>query len=387
MAIEGRLRFRIEKLVAGGEGFAFHEGRAIFVPLALPGEVIEAEIVETHKDWSRAEMRHLVEGSHDRVDPTCPIYGQCGGCNLQHLSYEGQLGAKASILREIFMRTAHFDPGELSVTPSLPFAYRNRLQLHFSERGCLGYMRRSSNDIIEAPTCPIAVTALQTWIEERSGSPGTRDELKDYVAGKDRFILFGQGEKVYVEGRHNRVRVEIAGEKIGFDIKGFFQSNLYLLERLIPEVVEGLEGEVAADLYAGVGLFAHFLAKRFRRLIMVEQNQFSLEAARENAPGPANEFHPLSVEDWCRGPGARAEVDALVVDPPRAGLAPELRAWIAKRRPARIAYVSCDPVTLARDSAELRMAGYALEKLKLFDFYPQTGHIESLARFQLEGNS
>ncbi|MEI6874265.1 MAG: TRAM domain-containing protein [Spirochaetota bacterium] len=380
-------RLRIDKLVAGGEGLAFSEGRAVFVPGALPGELVEAEIVDSRRDWSRAELRALVETSPDRAEPVCPIYGECGGCNLQHLSYEAQLREKASMLRDIFLRTALFDPGEIATVPSPPFGYRNRLQLHFSAAGRLGFMRRLSNEIVEAPGCPIAVKALELWIEERAGRSESRDELHDYGVSGDRFTLFGQGDEVFVEGRHKRVRTQVAGERISFDLGGFFQSNLQILDSLVPEVVEGLEGSRAADLYAGVGLFAHFLSKRFSRVIMVEENRAALAEARTNAPGPANEYHGSSVEDWCRGQGARAVLDALVVDPPRSGLSAQVRAWIAQRRPRLLSYVSCDPVTLARDAAELVKAGYSLERLKLFDFYPQTGHLETLARFRLAGES
>lgn len=379
------LRLKVEKLVTGGEGIAFVEGRAVFVRNGLPGELVDARVVEARGDWSRAEAVAIVEASPDRVAPPCPIYGDCGGCNLQHLSYEGQVREKALMVRDIFQRTGHFDPGVIPVVPSPPYGYRNRLQLHFSPTGRFGFMHKRSSTIVEASSCPIAIPAIQGWMEAAASLADRRDELGKQLGGKDRFVLFGQGERVFVEGRHRNIGVELCGESFAFDIGGFFQSNLALLEELIPEAVEGLEGQLAGDLFSGVGLFARFLAKRFARVVMVEQNREALAAARVNVPGPAHEFHAQAVEDWCRGRGRGARLDALVLDPPRAGLAPPVRAWIGRQKPARISYVSCDPVTLARDARDLLEAGYLLESLKVFDFYPQTGHVETLARFSRGG--
>jgi 23S rRNA (uracil1939-C5)-methyltransferase len=374
---------KVEKLVAGGDGLAFLDGKAVFVPFALPGELVLASIVESKKDFAKASLVEVLSPSPHRVAPPCPIYGECGGCNLQHLAYQRQVAEKASIVAESFRRLAHLDPGEVPTVPSLPFAYRNRVQLHFTPEGRLGFMRRASNSVVEAATCPVAVKALQSWIEARAGTRRALDELAPFVVGKDRFLAYGFGEDLYLEGRDEIVVVPVAGQLIRFHIKGFFQSNLYLLDRFVPDVMEGLEGAVAADLYSGVGLFSRFLEKRFSKVVAVESNPFALGLARENAPGPRNEYHALPVEDWLRGESAGQRFDCVLVDPPRTGLAPSVRAWLGKSRPPLVVYVSCDPVTLARDAGELCASGYRLESLKAFDFYPQTNHVECHARFRL----
>lgn len=376
------LNLRIEKLVSGGEGLGFHEGKAVFVPYALPGELVSVEIAEEKRDFAAAALLEVKEPSPERVTPPCAVYGDCGGCNLQHLVYEAQLREKSAIVRETFTRIARFDPGELPIVPSLPFAYRNRLQFHLSDRRWLGFMRRNSQAVVEIATCPIALRPIQAWIEARANGDRAYEELKDYIVGKDRFIVFGAGDEVFVEGKWGVIEAPVAGEPIRFHIRGFFQSNLYLLDRLVPEVVEDLSGRAVADLYSGVGLFGRFLSRRFDRVVMVEQNQYALGLAKTNAPGAGNEYHALSVEDWCRGPGAAAEFDCVLVDPPRVGLSAEIRAWLTAKGPSRIVYVSCDPVTLARDAADLVAGGYRLEHLKIFDFYPQTGHAECHARFR-----
>lgn len=384
MGAKSSMNLRIEKLVQGGEGLAFHEGKAIFVPFALPGELVQVELAEEKRDFAFSTLLEVLEPSPDRVPPPCPVYGDCGGCNLQHLSYEAQLREKAAIVRETFRRTAHLDPGELTIAASVAYSYRNRLQFHLSPRGRLGFMRRASSAVVEVPTCPIALRSVRKWIEARAGTSKGFEELKQFIVGKDRFVVFGLEEELFIEGKQGVVSVPVAGEPISFHLRGFFQSNLYLLDRFVPEVVEGLEGRVAADLYSGVGLFGRFLSRSFERVIMVEHNQYALALAKENAPGQGNEYHALSVEDWCRGPGSKAELDCVLVDPPRVGLTGEVRAWIKARKPPILVYVSCDPVTLARDAADLASSGYRLDFLKVFDFYPQTGHAECHARFRLE---
>jgi 23S rRNA (uracil1939-C5)-methyltransferase len=379
----GTVELGIEKLVAGGAGLAFLEGKAVFVPLALPGERVSARLVSGKRDYAQAELLEVLEPSRHRVAPPCPVYGLCGGCNLQHLAYSRQVEEKALIVAEAFARVARIDPGEVSTAPSLPFAYRNRLQLHFTEARRLGLVRRSSSEIVEIPGCMVALRSVQEWIEARAGTTRGYDELASGGAAKERFIVFGYGEEVWVEGEKGLAEVEVAGRPVRFHVKGFFQSNLYLLERFVPEAVAGLSGEAAADLYCGVGLFGSFLSSSFGSVTCVEQNPFALELAKANVPGEGHEFHALSVEDWVRGGSAEKRFDLVLMDPPRTGLAPAVREWLVRAKPKAIVYVSCDPVTLARDSGELVRAGYELQWVKAFDFYPQTSHVECHARFVL----
>jgi 23S rRNA (uracil1939-C5)-methyltransferase len=377
------VRLRIEKLAAGGEGLAFLDGRAIFVPFALPGETVKALISEEKRDFAKAELVEVVEPSRHRIVPPCPVYGDCGGCNLQHLSYPRQVEEKALIVAEAFRRTARTDSGEVAAVPSLPFAYRNRMQFHFTPEGRIGFMRRASSTIVEAPTCPVALRPIQDWIEDRVGSSRGRDELRQYILGKDRFLVFGYGDEVWIEGEHGVVEVRVAGEPIRFHVRGFFQSNLYLLDYFIPDALAGLSGDLAADLYCGVGLFGRFLAKSFRKLVCVEQDPFALELAASNVPGGGHDFKALLLEDWIRSDAAKAHFDCVLLDPPRTGLSPEVRSWLVKKRVPAIVYVSCDPVTLARDVGELVRGGYALAGVKAFDFFPQTSHVECHARLVL----
>jgi 23S rRNA (uracil1939-C5)-methyltransferase len=377
------VKLHIEKLVAGGDGLAFLDGKAVFVPFALPGESVLARIVAGKRDYAQAEIVEILEPSRHRVAPPCPIYGECGGCNLQHLAYSRQVEEKALIVAEAFARTARIETGEITAVPSLPFAYRNRMQLHFTQTKRIGLMKRSSSEIVETPSCLVALRPIQDWIEARAGTKRAYTELKSYVLGKDRFLVFGYGDEVWIEGDKGLVEVSVAGQSIRFHIRGFFQSNLYLLDYFVPDAVAGLSGGRAADLYCGIGLFGRFLAPSFQSLTCVEQNPYALELAKTNVPGKGHEFFSLAVEDWVRSESATRPFDLVLVDPPRTGLAPAVREWLVRAKPTTIVYISCDPVTLARDSGELVKAGYELQGIKVFDFYPQTSHVECDARFVL----
>jgi 23S rRNA (uracil1939-C5)-methyltransferase len=380
----GTVRLRIERLVAGGDALAFLDGKAVFVPFALPGEEVLASLEEVKRDYSRARLVEVLEPSRHRASPACPIYGECGGCNLQHLEYARQVEEKALIVGEAFSRNARIDAGRVSAAPSVPLAYRNRMQLHFTPTRRLGFMRRSSSEVVEARTCPVALRPLQAWIEERSGTDRGYAEMARYVAGKDRFLAFGYGDEVWLEGQRDVVSVSVAGRPIRFHLKGFFQSNLGLLGRLVTDALAGLSGGRAADLYCGVGLFGSFLSASFESVVCVEENPYAVALAKENLGGSRHEFHALSVEDWTRTASAGKAFDLVVADPPRTGLSHAVRAWLERARVSALAYVSCDPVTLARDSGELVRSGYALESVKAYDFYPQTSHVECLARFTHE---
>jgi len=172
----------------------------------------------------------------------------------------------------------------------------------------------------------------------------------------------------------------VCGRDIVFSVGCFFQSNLSVLSMLVPFAIDGLAGKRAADLYCGVGLFGAFLAQSFDRITAVESSTHSLSYARRNLVGDSHEFFPMSIEGWIESGAAGSSFDAAIVDPPRTGLSPEVRRWLRRSRPSRLVYVSCNPVTLARDLGELAGGSFDLDDVGLFDFFPQTSHVETVAR-------
>jgi 23S rRNA (uracil1939-C5)-methyltransferase len=373
----------IVKLVAGGDGLGFLDGKAVFVPDTLPGEVVRVRWTQRHRDFDRAAVVEVRQPSPHRVTPPCRLAGRCGGCDWLHISYEEQLAQKISIVQEALRRVGRIEPPPLLIEPSPPLGSRSRAQIH-RQGDTLGYMAARSNQLVKVETCPIVAPAIDTIF---GGAVRTPDD-------RERFTVFGVGlspdgtaPAVAVEGIDDDrdLTVSIRGRPITFSVGCFFQSNLAVLERLIPWAFDQLSGDVAADLYCGVGLFGVFLSLRFSRIICVEESATSMAYARRNITGTAAEFYPMSVEQWISSGGAaRSAPDTVVADPPRIGLDPQVREWLCRVRPRTFLYVSCNPVTMARDLARLLSGGFRLDAIRLFDFYPQTSHVEVVAKLSGE---
>jgi len=382
----------IQRLVAGGDGLGFLDGLAVFVPLAAPKDVLQVRIREVRRDYAKAEILELIEASPLRVAALCPVYGECGGCNLMHLSYEAQSEARLGIFTEAFRRAGIGSedlPGDVGMAASSPFGYRNRTQFHHGHGGTVGYAKRLSNTIIPVQDCPILVQSLRDWLGDQKqghgvhGAAAREPARAANPAGAGRFVAFGSAGRVWVEGRDTEVQVELGGKPFLFNIRGFFQSNLAMLDQLVAAVCAGMSGTRAADLYAGIGLFGSFLKDSFDRVVCVEQDIQALGYACRNV-GRDADFAATGMDAWTVSAQAKVAYDYVVVDPPRTGLSPAVRAWLGRSRPPVVGYVSCDPVSLARDAKELLAYGYNIGQARLFDFYPQTGHVESCVRFYLD---
>jgi 23S rRNA (uracil1939-C5)-methyltransferase len=394
----------VEKLVPGGDGLARHEGKVVFVPGALPGEKVRVRLRESRKDFARAEIEAVLAPSPERIAAPCPVAGRCGGCEWQHIAYPEQLRQKVSMVQDALRRVGGIIRPDPAIEAGNPWGYRSRARLQAAPGGRLGFLARGSHEVVPIETCPVAHPALDALI--RAGVPG---EIAKRDAGGS-LMAWGHGSTSALAplasgprgGRRDEgdpdsespalstpaqgpgsevLRAGILGKAIEFDLRCFFQSNVGLLEKLIPFALDGLSGSTAMDLYCGVGLFGAFLADRFDRILAVESNPASLDFARRNIPGTGHRFLEGRLEDLAaQGRLGEETPDAVVVDPPRAGLDGEVREWLRDARPPKLVYVSCNPVTLARDLKDLAAAGFVLKDLRLFDFYPQTAHIESVAR-------
>ncbi len=363
----------IEKIVSGGEGMGRIDGKVVFVPLSLPGEVHRVRPVQDKKGFLRAESVEILEQGEMRFprrEPFCPLYGLCGGCNLQHLAYGDQLEAKREIALDGLIRLGGFseragNPPPISLSPEK--GYRNRAQFH--RRGDnLGFLGRGSHDLVPLRTCPLLAGGINRFLEHHS--------LGD-LPSRDRFTLFGMEEQCWTEGDGKDITLTLREREISFRAELFFQSNLTLFETLLGDVLDwGGEGETFMDLYSGVGVFAAFLEGKFARGVAVESSRGALAFARKNLI--KTEFFEEPVERWASR-NRKDAPDFIVVDPPRTGLSRSARETLLKLGSPRLAYVSCDPVTQARDLKELAGGGYRLADYRLYDFYPQTAHLESVA--------
>ena len=385
------IRTRIEGIAAGGAGFARVGGKSVFIEGGISGETVVCCITEEHRTWSRAELLDIEESSADRVQPACGLYGICGGCNMQHLGYPAQLAAKTAILRDTFTRIGGISPPEPLVFPSEAWEYRNRMQFHAVKRRTggesglsWGLKSRKSAETIPVLDCPIADPGIRRLLRSDPGQTRTL-----IPPGKDRFTVYARDSLFLSEGGSSRGRTRVLDRELALDAGVFFQGNGAMLERLVTDLLEiaanidaPARGLPMADLYCGVGTFAAFLGEMFPKADLVEENRAALALARENLAShkPANFFAQRS-EDWASSGNFR-RYGLIVADPPRQGFNRSLALRLASGGPAVLAYVSCDPATLARDSKILLAGGYQLKKLHFYDFYPQTAHIESLAVFE-----
>jgi len=395
MAKGGVIKIRLESIAPGGDALGRFEGKPVFVKGGAPDETVCCRVTEERRTWARAELLEITEPSPVRIEKTCPYYGKCGGCNLQHIEYNAQLEIKTNIIKETIRKIGGFVPPEPEIFSSSPWEYRNRMQFHCvrpesGEKFNFG-LKGDNGEIITVTDCPVAVSGIRELLRQK--------ETFQLPPEKDRFTVFSRDALLLSEGGRQRGKINLLEKEILLDAEVFFQSNCSVLEKLILELQKTAEGAPQnlpmADLYCGVGLFAIFLGGMFPKIILAEENKSAVSIARENLKGVNAEFFALRDTDWPRTILRRKEnIGFIVVDPPRTGLSPKLAAVLSQQAAAQqaaaqqaqddppvLAYVSCDPAALARDSKILTGGGYKLQRLAFFDFYPQTSHIESLAVF------
>ncbi|HEY1985916.1 MAG TPA: 23S rRNA (uracil(1939)-C(5))-methyltransferase RlmD [Terracidiphilus sp.] len=416
----------IEKPIYGGDFLARDEGKAVFVPLVLPGEQARVRLIEDKRGYAKAEVEEMVAAAPQRVAPGCRHFGFCGGCHYQHADYTTQLTLKQAVLRETLERGGVAVPGQIDVLAAEPWGYRNRIRLAFDAQGNVGYRGRRSHAVVPIGECPIAAPLLVEAALAGAGvlrqfSPELRpvemalfcnaDEtallLTVFVAAstKVRFDEFASalreripallGAELVLDGGTDRPPRTLAAwgaasltyRAAGFDYRvdhgAFFQVNRWLVDALAERATAGQAGELAWDLFAGVGLFAHRLAAGFQRVVAVESAPAATDALAANLHGTAGVAERASTLDFLRRASKGDRPDLIVVDPPRTGLGAEITASLAAIAAPALTYVSCDPATLARDLKALIASGYAIESITLADLFPQTFHLETVARMRL----
>ena len=379
-----------ERLAYGGEAVARHNGLAVFIPFAAPGERLRVRITERKKNFARAVIDQILEPSPSRREAPCHYFGDCGGCQLQHLTYAAQLEAKAGFVRDAIERIARIDwPHEIKIRHAAEFGYRGRAQVKLDRKtGSVGFNRAASNAVCDVVSCPILVPELDDALRSLRGA-FVSATLEDHLLPNRSQIDFAAGESGVsfdpaFQGLPGGVlQRSVNGAVYHFSASTFFQANPGLLDELVDEAVGSDSGEVAIDLYAGVGLFTIQLARRFRRVIGVEADRGAATFASENitANGLANvEFKNDVVEAWMKGfvETEAQPPDLIVLDPPRTGAAEAVNHIVAAQ-PSGITYISCDPPTLARDLRTLVDSGYELTKVTTIDLFPQTYHVETIA--------
>jgi 23S rRNA (uracil1939-C5)-methyltransferase len=379
--MENVYKLRLESIAAGGAAVAHLDGKTVFVEGGAPDEIACCRVTEERKTYAKAELLEIIEVSPVRIKSGCAFYGKCGGCNLQHIDYQAQLAAKTTILTDSFARIASLFPPPPEVFSSPVWEYRNRMQFHKEPaHGGSAFGLKGREGIIVVSDCPVAELGIRSLL--RGGGKAI-----SLPPDKDRFTVYSKDGLLLNEGGQELGKIKLLDREITVDAGAFFQSNSVMLEKLLVVLLE-IAGDAdssmpMADLYAGVGTFAFFLSGLFPKTDLVEENKKALSVARENLKGREAFFYVCRDTDWVNEAKRRKTSYSFVIaDPPRSGMAPRLAAWMAEEGPHFLAYVSCDPASLARDSKILISGRYVLKSLKLFDFYPQTAHIESLAVFE-----
>lgn len=395
----------------GGETMGrLPDGRAVFVPGVLPGERARIRLVEQKRSFARGALLEVLRASAERVAPGCPDAAACGGCHYQHMSYPAQLSAKTSVMKDQLQRIAGIaSPPVAPIVPSpREWHYRNAVQFHLDAQGRLGFQEQGTHTVVPVKACMLCEPAIEEILPalDFEGAAGLVRVQVRAGAGDDILLVlesndpvapeftvdlplsavfvgpggFEENQPLVLAGDDHLV-MEAAGRAFRVSAGSFFQVNTQQAENMLHYLLELLPlgpGAEVLEIYAGVGLFSAFFAPRAARLVAVEAAPSAVDDFAVNL----DEFDNVALYAGA----AEAVLPALtmrphlaLVDPPRAGLGLPVLDALVRMAPHAIAYVSCDPATLARDVKRLLAAGYALDSVQPFDMFPQTYHVEAVA--------
>jgi 23S rRNA (uracil1939-C5)-methyltransferase len=388
-------------------------GLAAFVPYALPGERVRIRIVEEKRGHVRGELVEIITPSPERIQPRCPhhfsisnqnspINNCCGGCHYQHLPYPAQLAAKTAILRDQLERIGRIaNPPVMAIVASPDeWNYRNHVQFHLSPEGQLGF--EGSGGIIPITECHLPAAMLNDIWPQLDLAPIPGLERIGLRLGSDDDVLLtlesaeplefdvedlpisavqvGPGGSMVLAGSEH-IFVDVMDRSFRVSAESFFQVNTPMAALMVEHLLAHLPltpGMTVLDVYCGVGLFSAFLAPRVGKLIGIELSEPACDDFAFNLDAFDNvDLYQAAAEDVL--PALAARPDVIVLDPPRAGLAARARQSILELAAPHLAYISCDPATLARDARHLIEGGYHLRQITPFDLFPQTYHIESIS--------
>jgi 23S rRNA (uracil1939-C5)-methyltransferase len=383
----------IERILPGGVGLAHAEGKTVFVSLAAKGDRLRVRIDREQGNLLFASIEEIIEPSPERIEPPCPYFGRCGGCDFQQMNYEAQLVAKSGIVQDCLHRIAQLDLPDIKVVPSPnQWHYRSRATWQLdSEAQTTGYYERGSRRVCDVVECAVLVPRLQDTLEQvRHTDPfKLPHDLKhlDVVLGDEGVSV----APAFDAFQTKELSLKIRNEEYVYNAEAFFQVNPSVLEPLLEFALDEVEGDTALDLYCGVGLFTLPLARRFKRVTGVEGNPVATRFARRNIQraGLVNiSIQTYALAEWFRSKqNKRDDVDFVLLDPPRAGAESIVIKGILELKPRRICYVSCDPATLARDLKKLIAGGFQLASIQAFDMFPQTHHVETVVHLEAVANT
>lgn len=370
-----------------GDGVGRVDGWVVLVPFVLPGERVRVRVWRNKRTHSEADLVELLEASPDRVEPRCPLFTTCGGCQYQHLHYPAQLAWKSQQIRQLFLKMTGLD---LPVNPCLgrpdqAYGYRSKITPHFRRPPDqpavpIGFQGAATRSVVDVPHCPIASPAINAALPRqrqllRSGNPPFRKGgtllLRDTTAG-------------VVTDMRARVEESVGSRTFAFIAGEFFQNNPHVLPLMVDHALQQAAApgiRFLVDAYCGVGVFGISGAHRFQEVLGIEVNEQAVLLARENAitnQTPNARFLLGQAETLFQQVTFPPQQTTVLLDPPRRGCHPDFLQQLLDYRPARIVYVSCAPDTQARDVRLLHESHYKVTHVQPVDLFPQTRHVENV---------
>lgn len=374
---------KIDKAVYGGYGLGFHEGKAVLVLHGLPGDVAEIGVTEEKKDYLSGVVNKIHEPSEGRTIPSCPNFGNCGGCDYLNSSYEHELEIKKGVLLDCLRRIAKTPADSLPDIHTVSgnrLHYRSHASIKADPAGRVGFYARGTSELVPFPGQGCSLLS-EDVLDGLSVSPAAGGGDFRVAVGMDSVPRFSFGRDQMVREMEKDVLYER-------DIQCFFQSNHFLrskLLRITGDYAELAPGESFLDLGCGVGFFTLYLAGRCTGGVGVDISSRNIVWANHNKKINNMDHVAFRNADVTTASFEDQKPEAIIVDPPRAGIAPSARKRILSLHPERLVYISCNPSTFARDSLDFREGGYELKKLTLIDMFPGTCHIEVISQFVRSG--
>ncbi|MCX7994611.1 MAG: 23S rRNA (uracil(1939)-C(5))-methyltransferase RlmD [candidate division WOR-3 bacterium] len=426
---------KIEKMNLGAQGIAYLNGKVCFVDFVIPGEEIKAEIIKEKSDYNLMRYLEISRPSPVRIEPCCPVFKICGGCQMQHIDYPAQLELKKNILIDTLRRIGKIELNEIEVFYHNPWNYRNRAQLPVQRNKDLkvGYFKKGTHEVVPHEYCYInqkEINEIVFVLKERIKDSGIEiyDEIRHQ--GNLRHIIIRRGTntgqifitfvtkerfipgKIYkglmnkfhdIVGISQNINDKKTNRILGDENKllegrefyeerlfdktfqigptSFFQVNIPVFEMAIERIRKEIEGSRIIDLYAGVGAIGICVAHLCNHVTAIEENTTSVLEGIKNA-----QLNNISNIEFIAGKAedkidSLERCDTLILDPPRKGTGEGVIKHLPRMNIKKIIYLSCNPATLARDAQLILKNGYRIKKLYLFDMFPQTYHIESLMVF------
>ena len=388
-AYHEEIELQIETLTNMGQGLGRHDGWVVMVRFSLPGERIRARIYRNDKNFSEADLVEVLDPSPQRIEAPCPVFGQCGGCQYQHLDYEAQLEWKTRQVKELLQ---HMVGIETEVLPAIPspkkYGYRSKLTPHFPKPKRdnivkIGFLRQGSrSSYVEIEHCPLVSEEMNERLVELREQTKRKQLAKPFKKGAT--LLIREHADGVTSDPKAIIREQVGDIVFSFPAGEFFQNNPSILESFTAYVgKQACEGgsRYLVDAYCGSGLFCLTAAHRFEQAVGIEISEFSLQYAIKNA-----EANGLENARFVLGDAAsifdRIDFDgdetSVIIDPPRKGSNEEFLEQLIAFAPRKVVYVSCNPATQMRDLRALVDGGYVIEEVQPFDLFPQTKHLECI---------